>query len=447
MCGAVYIYTHTSTTTTINIKQTNYRRYVDYPITDVLQMMGRAGRPQYDQHGVAVIMVHEPKKSFYKKFLYEPFPVESSLPGQLADHLNAEVVVGSIHSIQDALDYLTWTFFLRRLLQNPSYYDLHSTEPDEVSLYLSDLITSTLQTLQDAGCITVNNDDGGDGTVQLLTPGRIASFYYLQHATMKVFSEKLRSSMELSHVLDVLSSVAEYDQLPVRHNEDRINAVLAEQVRYPPPLHTVDDPHTKTSLLLQAHMSRLPLPMSDYITDTKTTLDQSLRILQAMIDVAADAGWLSTARMAMRLVQGLMQGTWPDDDGLCMLPNVDSIAAAALRKTLHLTPPPSAAPPTAASTTSHHTGGDTSTVITDIKPVLKMFATSRGKVMAALDQLGKGPAKEVVAVFDKLPLVELTCRVGGRDGNKASDDDVELEVEIVRKHGRSPQKAAPRYVQ
>ena len=33
------------------------RRYVDFPITDVLQMMGRAGRPQYDRHGVAVIMV------------------------------------------------------------------------------------------------------------------------------------------------------------------------------------------------------------------------------------------------------------------------------------------------------------------------------------------------------------------------------------------------------
>jgi hypothetical protein len=25
--------------------------------------------------------VHEPKKQFYKRFLYEPFPVESSLPG------------------------------------------------------------------------------------------------------------------------------------------------------------------------------------------------------------------------------------------------------------------------------------------------------------------------------------------------------------------------------
>jgi replicative superfamily II helicase len=46
-------------------------------------MMGRAGRPQYDSKGVAVIMVHEPKKAFYKRFLYEPFPVESSLQDQV----------------------------------------------------------------------------------------------------------------------------------------------------------------------------------------------------------------------------------------------------------------------------------------------------------------------------------------------------------------------------
>ena len=33
--------------------------------------------------GVAVIMVHEPKKQFYKRFLYEPFPEESSLKSQV----------------------------------------------------------------------------------------------------------------------------------------------------------------------------------------------------------------------------------------------------------------------------------------------------------------------------------------------------------------------------
>ena len=46
---------------------------------DVLQMMGRAGRPQFDDNGKAMILVHDIKKHFYKKFLYEPFPVESKL--------------------------------------------------------------------------------------------------------------------------------------------------------------------------------------------------------------------------------------------------------------------------------------------------------------------------------------------------------------------------------
>ena len=43
-------------------------------------MMGRAGRPQFDDHGVALILVQDVKKHFYKKFLYEPFPVESRYP-------------------------------------------------------------------------------------------------------------------------------------------------------------------------------------------------------------------------------------------------------------------------------------------------------------------------------------------------------------------------------
>ena len=54
-------------------------------------------------------------------------------------------------------------------------------------------------------------------------------------------------------------------------------------------------------------MGRLAAPISDYVTDTKSVLDQSLRILQAMTDVSADAGWLDTALVTMMLVQSLMQ--------------------------------------------------------------------------------------------------------------------------------------------
>lgn len=46
---------------------------------------------------------------------------------------------------------------------------------------------------------------------------------------------------------------------------------------------TYDSPHTKTFLLMQAHFSHLPLPNSDYLTDTKSVLDQTIRVLQVKI--------------------------------------------------------------------------------------------------------------------------------------------------------------------
>lgn len=53
--------------------------------------------------------------------------------------------------------------------------------------------------------------------------GRIASFYYLSHQTMQHFQENLRPDLNLEQLLNVLSDAYEYDQLPVRHNEDALN--------------------------------------------------------------------------------------------------------------------------------------------------------------------------------------------------------------------------------
>jgi len=59
-------------------------------------MIGRAGRPQFDDKGVACIFVQQSKKNFYRKYLNDPFPIESSLVNQLHDHFNAEISCGSI---------------------------------------------------------------------------------------------------------------------------------------------------------------------------------------------------------------------------------------------------------------------------------------------------------------------------------------------------------------
>ena len=61
------------------------------------------------------------------------------------------------------MDYLTWTYFFRRLLMNPTYYGLESAEEGAVNRFLSGKVNETLTQLQNAGCITVDGDGLGNG--------------------------------------------------------------------------------------------------------------------------------------------------------------------------------------------------------------------------------------------------------------------------------------------
>lgn len=335
------------------IKGTEYfdgklSRYVDFPITDVLQMMGRAGRPQFDTHGVAVIMVAEAKKNFYRKFLYEPFPVESHLHDVLHDHLNAEIAGGTIKCLGDAMDYLTWTYFFRRLVQNPAYYMLEDTAPEAVERHMHDLVASALNELADNGCIEIGEEgedvlpvgasqsDTASRSIPLCasTLGCIASFYYLKHTTVGIVAERLEresallsgpASRAMPALLKLLCDASEFDEVPVRHNEEHLNAQLAAAVPWQAATlrmqHAMDDPHVKAFLLLQAHMARLPLPIADYINDTRSVLDQAARVLNAMVDMAADGGHLIPALRLMVLNQALVQARMPDAPSLDQLPH------------------------------------------------------------------------------------------------------------------------------
>ncbi|CAK7322804.1 unnamed protein product [Dovyalis caffra] len=324
------------------IKGTEYydgkaKRYVDFPITDILQMMGRAGRPQYDQHGKAVILVHEPKKSFYKKFLYEPFPVESSLREQLHDHINAEIVTGTICHKEDAVHYLTWTYLFRRLMVNPAYYGLENAEAETLNSYLSSdktiaifgrLVQTTFEDLEDSGCIKIDEEN-----VESMVLGMIASQYYLSYTTVSMFGSNIGPDTSLEVFVHILSGASEYDELPVRHNEESYNEALSGRVRYIVDKNSLDDPHVKANLLFQAHFSQLELPISDYVTDLKSVLDQSIRIIQAMIDICANSGWLSASVTCMHLLQMVMQGLWFDkDSSLWMLPCMNEDLLQSLSK-------------------------------------------------------------------------------------------------------------------
>ncbi|CAG2249935.1 ASCC3 [Mytilus edulis] len=207
------------------------------------------------------------------------------------------------------------------MVRTMCYYNLDDTDHDSINKFLSKLVERALYELECSYCIAVGEDNR---TIDPQTLGRISSYYYLNHNTVRMFRDELKPESSIAELLDVLSNANEYDELPVRHNEDQLNSELAKKLPVEVNQYTYDSAHTKANLLLQAHFGhgQVGLPSTDYNTDTKSVLDQAIRILQAMLDVSADEGWLVTSLRIMQMVQMVIQGLWCHDNNLLTLPHM-----------------------------------------------------------------------------------------------------------------------------
>lgn len=292
--------------------------YRDMDLTDILQMMGRAGRPAYDTSGIAIVYTKESKKVFYKHFLNLGFPVESSLHKVLDNHIGAEISSGTITTRQMAMDFLTWTFLYRRAHNNPTYYGIEDISEYGISQYLAGLIDQTIDNLVESKCVYTGGSDELFATPFL----HISSYYYLSHMTMRNFVNKVNKDFSFRQCLQLLAEASEYDELATRHGEELINMEMSQAMRYPAEdlqREFIWDPHVKVYLLLQAFMSRVELPIADYAQDTISVLDQSLRILQAYIDAGAEMGYYNVVVLFIRLMQCIKQRYWNDDDPVLAL--------------------------------------------------------------------------------------------------------------------------------
>ena len=319
-------------------------------------------------------------------------------------------------------------------MRNPSYYDLESVDHKSVNAYLSALVEGAFEKLRDARCVAVNDDDD---VVEPLSLGRVASFYYLQHSTVALFARTMNARNTPRDLLEILAGAAEYDETPVRHNEDLLNATLADAVvkagGFPVDARSLDDPHVKANLLFQAHWLRVPLPSSDFVTDAKGALDNAARVLQAMIDVAADAGWLAVTLRLMNLQQALMQGRRAEDPSLCVLPGIsleDARCAAAKARSHAVTK--KRKDPNVLGTLPELVA----LARREVAAAKRALAASAGFSQKALTKTASKALDAAVAVAARLPVIDVDARIvdgelASMDGELASER-VTVEVRLRR---------------
>ena len=142
--------------------------YLDYYIPDILQMVGRAHQKNKDPFGInensllnnkCFIMMPSSKKEFIKKFLNEPYPLETSINVYLENHFYNDIKNKIINSKQKCVDWLTWSFFYKRLMKNPNYYELKGKSNQFLYEYISEMVENKLGELEQRGDIILNEND------------------------------------------------------------------------------------------------------------------------------------------------------------------------------------------------------------------------------------------------------------------------------------------------
>ncbi|KAI1345118.1 Sec63 Brl domain-containing protein [Xylariaceae sp. FL0016] len=291
-------------------------RYVDYQLSEVLQMFGKALRPSRDGRSRGVLMVPAVRREYFKKFLNEALPVESHLHNYVHDAFVTEVSTKMIESAEDAINWTTFTYFYRRLLANPSYYSLTSATHDALSNYLSDMVEATLKELTESKIIDFDEDDG---SVDPQNAAMIAAYYNISYITMQTFLLSLSAKTKLKGILEIVTSATEFESIQIRRHEDGLLRRIYDRVPVKMSEPVYDSPHFKAFVLLQAHFSRMQLPI-DLAKDQEIIVSKVLSLLSATVDVLSSDGHLN-AMNAMEMSQMVVQAMWDRDSPLKQIPH------------------------------------------------------------------------------------------------------------------------------
>ena len=275
---------------------------VDMSPLDVLQMLGRAGRPGYDDVGYGWVVCDASEADKYRTLLREGKAIESRLAENLAEHVNAEIAMGTIRGIGDVMDWLQTTFYYQRAQYAPgesAYDDVR----ERVRGILNDLV--------ERGFVEAEEELGLSPTPL----GALASAYYLRLDTAERFRELTDVEPEERAVLRVVSRAEEFDSVSARQAErDAIREVLGSRAG------TLEPGSRKVLAILQASMDgSVPAELR---SDAWVIRQNALRLLAALGAFFDRFDRPVGANLCRRLEARIETGVPPEAVGLTALDGI-----------------------------------------------------------------------------------------------------------------------------
>ncbi|XP_004402594.1 PREDICTED: probable ATP-dependent DNA helicase HFM1 [Odobenus rosmarus divergens] len=261
--------------------------FEEYSETDILQMIGRAGRPQFDTTATAVIMTRLSTKEKYIQMLACSDTVESSLHRHLIEHLNAEIVLHTITDVNIALEWIRSTLLYIRALKNPSHYGFASgLNKDGIEAKLQELCLKNLNDLSSLDLITMDEDVNFKPT----EAGRLMAWYYITFETVKKFCT-ISGKETLLDLVTMIASCKEFADVQLRINEKKTLNTLNKDpnrvtIRFPME-GRIKTREMKVNCLIQAQLGCIPIQDFALTQDTSKIFRNGSRITRWLSEFVA----------------------------------------------------------------------------------------------------------------------------------------------------------------
>nr|POE47024.1 atp-dependent dna helicase mer3 [Quercus suber] len=303
----------------------------EYSDLEVMQMLGRAGRPQFDNSAIAVIMTRTQKVPYYERMISGSEVLESRLHLNLIDHLNSEIGLGTITNASTAKKWLKGTFLYVRLKENPEHYKIDGSTSSRT-------LDERLENICRDGIAALENHDLVISQPKLHCTefGNAMARYYLQFGTMKILLS-LQPQSKVSEILSAIAQATEFADVRFRANEKPTYKELNKNssIKFPIPVN-LDSPAHKVSLIVQSVLGAVELPTEDakqrneYATARSLIFQHANRFVKCIIDCQLHVGDSVTARNGLMLSRSLGAQVW--DDSPLHMKQLDAIGIVSVRK-------------------------------------------------------------------------------------------------------------------
>ena len=245
---------------------------------------------------------------------------ESILHQNLAEHLNAEIVLKTITDVQVAINWLKSTFFYIRCLQNPRHYGMDAgSSKERVGQMLKNLCIKELNGLAKYGMTTMDEDGVDVSPTQI---GTLMAHYYISYDTMRSFTEIKKKTFMRDVLLAVCSSKELKQDIQLRMEDKKflwsfhdVKDASVPNVRYTHP-DKIRVAEQKVFTLVQLEFGMIQNEgIQKYRADINRLLRDGQRVSRCLADyvsipaVASDKG-MATTRNAIILAKIFKRKIW-----------------------------------------------------------------------------------------------------------------------------------------